>query len=116
MILMPRSAASSICIDCSEGNAGASSHGAEAFASVGARSNALPPRPVGQIPTDRLAQPVAERMGRFPAEFAADLRGIDRIAQIMPGAIGHIGDELPPSADAQAGRELVEYVADFVHD
>ncbi|GAB5516820.1 MAG: hypothetical protein Rhob2KO_45450 [Rhodopirellula baltica] len=30
---------------------------------------------------------------RFPAEFALDFAGVDRVAEVVAGAVGHEGDE-----------------------
>src|SRR6185436_13429834 len=62
---------------------------AESFSIVASRLYALAPIAMLDVPPHRVAQAVFERMPRRPAELAADFRGIDRVAPIVPRPIGN---------------------------
>src|SRR5258707_508583 len=81
---------------------------------VAAVEDRLPPRAVVDIPAHGLAQPALERLRGAPAELALDLGWIDGIAPIMPGPVGHEGDE-PLARAGRRGRDLVEQRADRLH-
>ena len=50
-----------------------------------------PPRLVVAVPLDRRGEAGLEvAVGRSPAELGAQLRGVDRIAQVVPGAVGDV--------------------------
>src|SRR6202011_1422788 len=67
---------------------------AEALAAVDPRVQRLPPGAVVQVPLRRLLEAVLEVPGRLPAQFAACLRGVDGVALVMSGPVGHEGDQL----------------------
>jgi len=53
----------------------------------------IEPLLVIQIPAYGFLNAFLKLYGRFPSEFIADLGCIDGVAQIVPGTIGHIGDQ-----------------------
>jgi len=53
----------------------------------------LPSGLVVEVPLDGLSEAALEIFLRFPAEFALDLAGVDRVAEVVAGAVGHEGDE-----------------------
>src|SRR5579862_9430487 len=67
-----------------------------------------------EIPLHGAAQPVLEAVARRPSELAADLRGVDRVASIVAGPIGH--ERLEPMRAVVAGTELVHEIADAIDD
>ena len=62
-----------------------SRHDPQPLAAINAAADAFPPAAIGEIPLDRLAQPGLECLARLPVEFGGDLRGVDGVAQIVPG-------------------------------
>ena len=88
----------------------------EPLAVVAARLDVLAPVAVLEVPAHGRAQAVLERVARRPAELAADLRRVDRVAAIVAGPIGHERLELaiarrrrapgstPPGAAPRARR------------
>ena len=54
----------------------------------------LPPGAVLEVPFHGRVEAGFERVLRRPAELGVELAEIDRIAEIVPGAIGHKADEL----------------------
>src|SRR3712207_7244877 len=44
-----------------------------------------PPVAIVEVPAHRPAQPRLERLARRPAELPAELRGVDRVAQVVAG-------------------------------
>src|SRR5437879_326311 len=66
---------------------------AHALGPITAIENALPPSPVVHEPLNGLAEAGFKRFGRAPAEFALDLRRVDRVTPIMPGPIGNECDQ-----------------------
>src|SRR5690606_10953410 len=63
------------------------------FTLIGAAGNAVDPQAVRQIPRDGRREPLFECPKRLPAEFPANLAGIDRVAPIVARPIGHKIDE-----------------------
>src|SRR5262245_19334294 len=54
----------------------------------------LTPLAIVEIPSRCLRQPRFEIVIRLPSELRANLRRIDRVAAIVPGAVGHKGFQL----------------------
>ena len=46
-----------------------------------------------EIPADCFFDAFFELEGRFPAQFLLELRGVYRIAQIVPGSVSDIGNQ-----------------------
>src|SRR4051812_33507829 len=63
------------------------------LAAIDAAADAIPPRAIGEIPLDRLAQSRLEGLLRLPAEVGRDLRSVDGIAQIVSRTVRHERDE-----------------------
>src|SRR3546814_2298678 len=85
---------------------------AEALALVAALQNAAPPVLVVEVPGDGLAEPRGEALGRRPAQLARRLGGVDRVAQIVAGAVVHEGDEAAAGLAAGTRPQLVHEIAD----
>src|SRR6185312_6673421 len=89
---------------------------AEPRAAVAPGPDRLPPPAVIEIPGDRIAQPGLEGMAGLPAQFAADFRGVDRIAPVVAGPVRDKSDQLRVRPMRRARPELVEQPADCNHD
>src|ERR1700693_3007081 len=76
---------------------------------IGACGDIFDPILTVQIPANRLAQAGRKALARRPAELTPDLPGVERVAPVMTGTIGHEGD-LPRVGCAVAARTLL------VHD
>src|SRR4029079_5685871 len=87
----------------------------DALRSVSCVENRLPPCAALEIPAHRLGKPGLAALDGAPAEFALDLRGIDRVAAIMTRPGGDEGNQLLPGAVARR-RIVVEQPADLAHD
>ena len=60
-----------------------------AVAGLGGLLGGAPPGLVGDIPVDRLLEPLGEvGVGRPPAELAPELGGVDGVAAVVAGAVG----------------------------
>src|SRR5215472_8910257 len=82
---------------------------------IGACGDILDPILTVQIPANRLAQAARKALARRPAELASDFSGIESVAAVMAGTIGHEGD-LPRVGGAVATRTLlVEHGAEPLH-
>ena len=65
-----------------------------------------PPGLVLAVPGDRLGEALGEvGVGRLPAELAAELRGVDRVAAVVSGAVAH------PVEVVLVAAERLEYLA-----
>lgn len=53
----------------------------------------MPPGLVVEVPLHGLAEAAFEIFLRFPVEFSLDLAGVDRVAEVVAGAVGDEGDE-----------------------
>src|SRR5690554_2435391 len=73
---------------------GAWSGGAEALALVAAVLHAAAPFLIIQVPLHRLADAGLEGLFRPPAKLALDLVGVDGVAQVVAGAVCHVGDQV----------------------
>ena len=83
--------------------------GAEAKpAAIVAPAQLFPPRPIGDVPLDRLTQSGIEGFARRPAEVARQLRSVDRVALIVPRTVVDEGDQVAAGAGAALGRHLVD--------
>ena len=65
-----------------------------------------------EIPSDCFFDAFFELEGRFPAQFLLELRGVYRIAQIVPGSVSDIGNQF----FARAFRPSQESVDGFDDD
>ena len=65
-----------------------------------------------EIPADGFFDTFFELEGRFPAQFLLELRGVDRVAQVVPGAVSDIGNQF----FARAFRPSQESVDGFDDD
>src|SRR5947207_4003430 len=90
--------------------------GAETRSLVTHRPDRLPPPAVVDIPGDGLAQARLEAFARPPAELAADLSRIHRIALVMAWAVVDKGDEACVRPVRRPRSQLVEQIADRGHD
>ncbi len=61
---------------------------------VAAAQDVLDPGLVIEIPLHGLPDAGLEGLGRFPAEFAFELTGVDGVASVVAGAVGDVGDRL----------------------
>src|SRR5207249_2820947 len=68
-----------------------------------------PPGFVGPIPLDGRVQALLEGVRRRPARLAAQLRGIERVAEVVPGTVGDRPDER--LGLAHAAEDLAREVA-----
>src|SRR5689334_13048022 len=66
---------------------------AETLASVDLVPERAPPPLVVEIPAHRLLDPALERLVRAPAKLALEFGGVDRVAEIVSGPVGDIGNE-----------------------
>src|SRR5204863_462038 len=80
----------------------------EPLAAIGFRPDRLPPPAIVEIPGDGLAQPGLEALARRPAQFAAELRCVHRIAAVVAWPVGDKGDQLAVRPMRRARRQLVE--------
>src|SRR6185312_4236041 len=67
-----------------------------------------------KVPLHGLAQPALEILRWPPAELARDLGGIDRVAPVVSGPVGHEADQLLVAA-RRARPHLVEQRAEPLH-
>lgn len=68
-----------------------------------------------EIPADGLFDTFLELEGGLPTELVLELGGVDSVAQVVAGAVGHIGDELLAGALGVA-EEAVDGLDDHLHD
>ena len=72
-------------------------------ARLGGLLGRAPPGLVGDVPVDRLLEPLGEvGVGRPPAQLALELRGVDGVAAVVAGAVG---DPVEVLGVAAHGRE-----------
>jgi len=64
---------------------------------------------VGEVPLDGFANAGFESFGGFPAEFTVDFGGIDRVAAVVAGAVGDIGDLRGIGRAIGSRREIIEH-------
>src|SRR5207302_6231875 len=102
----------SLCLEiCSHRRFGFAA-GAEPGAAVAFRPDRLPPPAVVEIPRDGLAQAGLDALAGLPAELAAELCRIHRIALVVARAVGDKGDETGVRPIGRSRREFVEEAAD----
>src|SRR5579863_10334492 len=89
---------------------------AEPLAPIDAGADALPPSRIVEIPAHGLGEAGLERLLRRPAEFAPQLRCVDRIAPVMAGPVGDKSDKGGSRLALNARRHLVEQSADRLDD
>src|SRR5690606_38942404 len=65
---------------------------AEPFSSVLFRRDVRGPVAVRQVPVDGAGDAGFEGFLRFPAEFALEFCAVDRVAAVVAGAVGDVGD------------------------
>lgn len=82
-------------------------HRSETVQLIVAGEDVLPPGLVVEVPLDRLAKAAFEVFLWFPAEFTLDLAGVDRVAEVVAGAVGDEGDELRVASCEWRGWSLV---------
>src|SRR5215469_4598045 len=82
---------------------------------VGACGDILDPILSVQIPTNGLAQPGRKTLARRPAELTPDLAGVERVAPVMAGTIGHEGDLARVGGPVVTRTLLVEHGAEQLH-
>src|SRR3546814_8966512 len=75
-----------------------------------------PPVSMVAVPADRFRKAGLERLPRPPAEFGRDLAGVDGIAGIMAGSVGHERDQAVVGRVGRVRIKLVEKGADAAHD
>lgn len=63
-------------------------------AEVVARSDAVHPFLIVEIPTHGFLDALFKLEGGFPTQFVFELRGVDGVAQVVAGAVGDEGDEV----------------------
>ena len=63
-------------------------------AEVVARSDAVHPFLIVEIPTHGLFDALFELEGGFPTEFCFEFGRVDGVAQVVAGAVGDVGDEV----------------------
>src|SRR5690554_4200303 len=88
----------------------------EPFEAVVAVEDALGPPGVGQVPVDRGGDAILEAHCRGPAQFVADLAGVDRVAAIVAGAVADELDLAGARLAVGARAALVQQAADGFHD
>ena len=71
---------------------------------------------VVEIPLDRLQETGLEGFLRCPAEFTADLAGVDCVALVVAGAVGDIGLEGAVRLAICPGAEVIQQGAEGVDD
>ena len=69
-----------------------------------------------EIPVDCLGDAGGEVFFRSPAEFGLEFAAVDRVAAVVAGAVGDVGDLLGVGLAVGAGGLLVEEGADAVND
>src|SRR5690606_9593 len=84
----------------------------EAIAAV---KHSLYPWLVVQVPVDRLRQAALEGVARLPAQFTAQLAGVDRVAAIVARPVGDEGDLRLVRLAIRARTTLVEQRADGLY-
>src|SRR5262249_50172201 len=99
-------------------NAGALCHvesfgTSEPLACIRVLADRRPPRPVCDVPTNRLAQSGFEALNRRPTQLSLKLAGIDRIPQVVAGAICDESNQ--GSTPHPISEQLVYDVANFAH-
>ena len=82
---------------------------------VGAGGDVIHPLLVVEIPAHGLFDAFLELEGGLPAQFVLELGGVDSVAQVVPGAVGHIGDELLAGA-FRVAEQAVHGLDDHLHD
>src|SRR5689334_8995794 len=87
---------------------------AEPLAPVVALGDGVTPGAIVQEPLDGAPDPLLERHRGLPPELPLDLRGVDRVAAVVPGPILHEGDLI--AVRPVLGAELVQHGADRLHD
>ena len=80
----------------------------KAFKFIAAIKDVLDPVGVVEIPLDGFAEAGSVVLLGRPAEFVFDLGGIDRVAQVVPGAVGDEGDLFRVGFTVLAGAQFVE--------
>src|SRR5437899_907027 len=75
---------------------------------IGAAGHTLYPRPVVEIPLNRLADPAFKRLARLPAEFGLDLARVDSVAAVVSRTIGNELDQVVMRNDRVVWPELVQ--------
>ena len=85
---------------------------AEAISPVGAAADALDPARVVQIPLHGAAKAGIEVVFRLPAQFSLDLGGVDGVAAIVTGSVGHEGDQRRAGCMRQGGPQVIHDAAD----
>src|SRR3954462_10086102 len=65
----------------------------EARTAIALRPDRFPPPAIVKIPGYRLPQPALEVAQRPPIELAPDLCGVDRVAAVVPRAVGNERDQ-----------------------
>ena len=61
---------------------------------VGTAGHLVEPRLVVEVPADGAFDAFLELEGRLPAELALQFAGVDGVAQVVPLAVGDVGDEV----------------------
>ncbi len=97
-------------------SSGGSTAGAQPFAAVAAVHDPLAPFLVVQVPLNGFPQAGLEGLGRFPTQLGLDLRGVDGVTLIMPGAVVDEGDQLPVWSMTRVGAQFVQQIAERVDD
>ncbi len=69
-----------------------SGRGAEALAGVFFRRDVVAPGTVFQVPGDGFGEARFEGLLGLPAELALQLGAVDRVAAVVAGPVGHVGD------------------------
>src|SRR5690606_21413137 len=99
-----------------EGDLAAGSGLAEALHAIAAIQHAPDPVLARQIPVDRTRETGLEGFGRPPAEFALDLRRIDRVAAIVSRPVPDVADERLALAAVGQRLAFVEQGTYGLHD
>ena len=83
---------------------------------VFAGENVIDPIPMRKIPRHRTAKSFVERNFTPPAEFGFDFRAVDRVAEVVSGAVFYVDDRLFNVGDVFmqfARRKLDELLQQF---
>jgi len=75
---------------------------------VGTRGDVGHPVLIVEIPPDGLADARLEGLGGFPTQLPVDLGGVDRVAAVVPGSIGNVGDLFPVALPIGTGGKFVQ--------
>jgi len=70
---------------------------------------------VVEVPADGLLDAFLELQRRFPAQFALELGAVDGVAEVVAGAIRHIGDEVVVGT-LRTAQEAVRDADEGLHD